>query len=55
MPTQKELLDSAKRIDERLNNAKSMIKNHKQSKAATVKKGANAKAKVEAKKDGRLI
>lgn len=55
MPTQKELLDSALKIDKRLNNAKSMVKNHKQSKTAAVKRGSTAKAKIEARKDGQLI
>ena len=55
MPTQKDLLDSAKKIDERLSNAKKLVKDHKQSKTAAVKRGASAKAKIEAKQNGQLI
>lgn len=55
MPTQKELLDSAKKIDDRLKNSKTIIKQHKQSKAAALKRADSAKSKMEARKSGQLI
>lgn len=55
MPTQHELLQSAKKIDDRLSNAKTLVKQHKKGKASTIKAGNKAQAKVEAKKVGSLI
>lgn len=55
MPTQKELLDSARKIDDRLNNAKSTIKAHKQSKASVAKRGQAANSKIQARQNGQLI
>ena len=55
MPTQKELLDSAKKIDDRLSKAKSLIKDHKRSKSEAVKRGTRAKAKSDAAKSAALI
>lgn len=52
MPTQKELLDSAKKIDERINNAKSVIKAHKK---RPQQDAASQKAKQEARQIGNLI
>jgi hypothetical protein len=55
MPTQHELLQSAKKIDDRLNKSKSLVKQHKKGKAQIVKAGNAAKTKIEAKQNGRLI
>ena len=55
MPTQKELLDSAKMIDQRLAKAKTVIKDHKQKKREAIRLGETDKPKIEARQNGRLI
>lgn len=55
MPTQQDLLKSAKAIDDRLSKAKSMVKEHKQTRRRSSKSAEAQKAKAEARADGRLI
>lgn len=55
MPTQQELLSSAKAIDDRLGKSKSMVKEHKTRKRQSPKIADQYKSKLEAKASGRLI
>jgi len=55
MLSQKELLDSAKKIDQRLEKAKTVIKSHNKRKTAASKNAVTEKAKQEARQVGKLI